>query len=249
MNRTLLEMVRSMLVDSKLPQRFWAEALSTPVYLRNRCPTRSVPNMTPYEALTGTKPKVGHLHVFGYTAYHHILKDERQKIDPKSQKCVVMGYSDQKKGYCLYDSRKERIVFSFDVTFNKDESSFEAKSDTTYVEIDLMNNDSCEEIVEDHPITEPEDKVEDPTPRRSTRQRNRPDYYGVYVNLVEIGNEPTTVSEALAGDDKKKWNNTMNCEYKSLISNEVLELVDPPKDCNIVKRNACSDTKSVRMAD
>ena len=27
----------------------------------------------------------------------------------------------------------------------------------------------------------------------------------------------------------------MNCEYKSLISNEVWELVDPPKDCNIVK--------------
>ena len=33
MNRTLLEMVCSMLVDSKLPQRFWAEALSTAVYL------------------------------------------------------------------------------------------------------------------------------------------------------------------------------------------------------------------------
>ena len=96
----------------------------------------------------------------------------------------------------------------------KDESSFEAKSDATYVEIDLINDDSCEEIVEDHPNTEPEDRVEDPTPRRSTRQRNRPDYYEVYVNLVEIGNEPTIVSEALAGDDKEKWKNTMNCEYK-----------------------------------
>ena len=132
-------------------------------------------------------------------------------------------------------SRKERIVFSCDVTFNENESSFEAKSDTTYVEIDLINDESCEEIVEDHPNTEPEDRVEDPTPRRSTRQRNRPDYFGVYVNLVEIGNEPTTVSEALAGGDKEKWKNAINCEYKCLISNEVWELVDPPKDCNIVK--------------
>ena len=56
-----------------------------------------------------------------------------------------MGYSDQRKGYRLYDSCK-KIVLSCDVTFNKDESSFEAKSDTTYVEIDLINDDSCEEI-------------------------------------------------------------------------------------------------------
>ena len=66
--------------------------------------------------------------------------------------------------------QSQRIVFSRDVTFNEDESSFEAKSDTTYVEIDLINDESCEEIVEDHPNTEPEDRVEDPTPRRSTRQ-------------------------------------------------------------------------------
>ncbi len=36
MNRTLVEMVQSMLLDSRLPQNFWEEALSTAVYLRNR---------------------------------------------------------------------------------------------------------------------------------------------------------------------------------------------------------------------
>ena len=39
MNRTLVEAVRSMLVDAKLPHRFWAEALSTAAYLINRSPT------------------------------------------------------------------------------------------------------------------------------------------------------------------------------------------------------------------
>ena len=58
-----------------------------------------------------------------------------------------MGYSDQRKGYRLYDSCKKRIIFCRDVTFNEDESSFEAKSDATYVEIDLINDDSCEEII------------------------------------------------------------------------------------------------------
>ena len=35
LKRTLIEMVRSVLADSKLPKLFWAEALATAVYLRN----------------------------------------------------------------------------------------------------------------------------------------------------------------------------------------------------------------------
>ena len=44
LNRTLVEMTCSMLIDSKLPHRFWAEAL------RNRCPTKAVDGMTPHKA-------------------------------------------------------------------------------------------------------------------------------------------------------------------------------------------------------
>ena len=42
MNRTLIESSRSMLLDARLPQKFWAEAVTTATYLRNRCPTRAV---------------------------------------------------------------------------------------------------------------------------------------------------------------------------------------------------------------
>ena len=49
-NRTLVEMVRSMLLDSKLPQKFWGEAISTAVYLCNRSPTKALESMTPFEA-------------------------------------------------------------------------------------------------------------------------------------------------------------------------------------------------------
>ena len=50
LNRTLVEMSRSMLIDAKLPNKFWAEAVSTAVYLKNRSPTRVIDdNKTPYE--------------------------------------------------------------------------------------------------------------------------------------------------------------------------------------------------------
>ena len=45
-NRTLLETIRSMLADSEFPKQFWAEALSTATYLRNRSPTKAVQDKT-----------------------------------------------------------------------------------------------------------------------------------------------------------------------------------------------------------
>ena len=119
MNRTLVECVRSMLVDAKLPHKFWAEALSTAVYLRNRSPTKAVEDKTPYEALTGNKPDVKHLRVFGCIAYANVPKDERKKLDSKSKRCILLGYGSETKGYRLYDVEKGKVLHSRDVIFNE----------------------------------------------------------------------------------------------------------------------------------
>ena len=54
-NRTLIEMTRSMLGGSNLPQCLWAETLSSATYLRNRSPTKAIVGMTPYEAFHSKK--------------------------------------------------------------------------------------------------------------------------------------------------------------------------------------------------
>ena len=64
MNQMLVETTRSMLAYSKLPPKFWAEALSTAVYLENRSPTKSVEGMTPFEAWMGEKTNIEHLRTF-----------------------------------------------------------------------------------------------------------------------------------------------------------------------------------------
>ena len=99
MNLTLVETVRSMLIDLKLPKKFWAECLLTAVYLRNRSPTKAVLEMTPFEAWYGHKPDVSHLRVFGCLVYAHIEKDERSKLDSKARKCILLGYGTETKGY------------------------------------------------------------------------------------------------------------------------------------------------------
>ena len=88
-----------MLSDAKLPKKFWAEALSTAVYLRNRSPTTAVQGKTPFEAWTKEKPDVGHFKIFGCLCYAHISKDELQKFDGKAKRCIMLGYGTETKAY------------------------------------------------------------------------------------------------------------------------------------------------------
>lgn len=99
MNRTLVGTARSILVNANLPYSFWAEALSTATFLRNRSPTKAVCGMTPHEAWTGEKPRVDGLRVFGCQAFVHVPKDERKKLDSKSRKCILLGHGTTTKGY------------------------------------------------------------------------------------------------------------------------------------------------------
>ena len=48
-NRTIMESVRSMLSSAKLPNTFWAEAVSTAIYIQNRLLTSALTNKTPEE--------------------------------------------------------------------------------------------------------------------------------------------------------------------------------------------------------
>ena len=54
-NRTLLDMVRSMMSLTDLPKSFWGYALETAVYVLNRVPSKSV-DVTPYEIWCNKKP-------------------------------------------------------------------------------------------------------------------------------------------------------------------------------------------------
>lgn len=49
-NRTVMNMVRSMLSTRKVPRHFWPEAVSCTFHVLNRCPTHAVKNITPQEA-------------------------------------------------------------------------------------------------------------------------------------------------------------------------------------------------------
>ena len=103
-NWALVETVRAMSSDSKLPKKFWAEALWTASYIRNRSPTNVVQAMTLYDVWKGYKLIVKHLRIFRCSAYAQLPKDERSKIDSKAKKSIFLEYSIGVKGYRLFDT-------------------------------------------------------------------------------------------------------------------------------------------------
>lgn len=75
------------------------------------------------EIWSGKRPDVSHLRVFGATAMVHIPKEKRRKFDPKSTKCIMVGYELNKKAYRLFNPETNGIVSSRDVVFIEDADS------------------------------------------------------------------------------------------------------------------------------
>ena len=138
-----------MMSHGKIPVEFWAEAMNTVVYLRNRSPTTSLEGMTPYECLFGQKPDVSNLRVFGCVAFTHIPEEQRKKFDEKSRKVIFVGYPEGTKGYKFYDPTNRRFIRSRDVVFMEgkfhDFQSSESSTSDFYILVD--NDGSQVEVV------------------------------------------------------------------------------------------------------
>jgi transposase InsO family protein len=118
-NRTIMNMVRSMLSEKQVPKKFWPEAVNWTTHVLNRSPTLAVKEMTPEEAWSGVKPNVNYFRVFGCIGHVHVPDNLRKKLDDKSFQCVLLGMSEESKAYRLYNPISEKIVTSRDVVFDE----------------------------------------------------------------------------------------------------------------------------------
>jgi len=130
MIRTLNTKARSMMWDANVPIKFWPEAIRTACYLHRRSPTSSLSgNRSPYEALYGTTPQIGHLRRFGCRAYKHIPPAQRseKKFGNRSSVCMMLGYvHNTTKVWRLWDfnsGKTGRAVECSSVVFQEEENA------------------------------------------------------------------------------------------------------------------------------
>ena len=105
-NRTLLDMVRSMMSQTDIPISLWGYALETVVFLLNRIPSKAV-EKTPYELWTGKRPGLSFLKIWGCEAY--VKRQASDKLASKSDKCLSLGYPRESKGYYFYIQFENKV--------------------------------------------------------------------------------------------------------------------------------------------
>lgn len=93
MNKMLLDKVHSMLLNADLPELYWYDALVHTTHLHNVSPTRTLEDMMPEEALSGNKPDISDLRVFGSKAFVHVPNSQRTKLGTKSLLCTHLRHS------------------------------------------------------------------------------------------------------------------------------------------------------------
>ncbi|KAK9108126.1 hypothetical protein Syun_024137 [Stephania yunnanensis] len=249
-NRTLLEMVRSMMAQANLPITFWGDALLTATYILNRVPSKSV-SSTPYELWTNRKPDLYNLRPWGCGAYVHDLHHQHGKLGPRGKKSIFIRYSEHSKGYVFIGEHSSGSITEFesrDATFM--ENDFPTKGEITQslslYEIQdqedstLMNrlvHVSEQMPIVSHPSGSKTKDVESVSTESQIRRSNRgnipkrhfPIENEVYMIAPQDEDEPKNIQEALTCPAKEKWKIAMEEEMESMRSNNVWELVDLPE--------------------
>ena len=119
-NRSIVEMARALLARSGLKSQYWGEACMTACFLLNRVLRKdSIHKKPPIEAFTGHRVDVSLLRVFGCAAYAKVPDALRTNMEPKSVRCVFLGYDAEKRGYRLLNVASQRVIVTRDVVFNE----------------------------------------------------------------------------------------------------------------------------------
>jgi len=114
LNRTMMERLRAVLLEYRLPKSMWAEVLMALFFLRNRSPTADGA-ATPYERFYGKKPDVAHFKVLGSPAYALQPSGACTKLGPMTLLGTIVGYAANGHAYRIRSSATGNTLIRRDV--------------------------------------------------------------------------------------------------------------------------------------
>ena len=133
-------MVRTLLLDSSIPPRFWCETLFTAIHLVNHLPSPMLNHVSPFSKLFGHSPLYSDLCTFGCVCFVHLPTHERHKLTVQSVKCVFLSYAISHKGYVYYDPHARRIQVSWNLIFFENQYFFSSHVELPSASISLLPN-------------------------------------------------------------------------------------------------------------
>ncbi|GJS73822.1 putative ribonuclease H-like domain-containing protein [Tanacetum coccineum] len=138
-NRTLIEAVRTMLADSKIPTTFWAEAVNTACYVQNRVLVIKPHNKTPYELFHGRTPSLSFMRPFGCPVTILNTLDHLGKFDGKADEGFFVGYSVNSKAFRVFNSRTRIVEATLHITFLENKPNVVGSGPEWLFDIDTLS--------------------------------------------------------------------------------------------------------------
>ena len=236
--RTLFDMARAILIESGLPKYLWTYALLTATHIRNRCYVSRIQN-TPYGLVTGVKPNLSKLHIFGTICYPYA---PGKKLDPRSRKGYFVGYDRDSPAYLVYYPETRTVSKHRLVTFTEKFQIATTESDALVLP---PNETEAEQSTgEATTVEEPVNQADQP--RYPSRNRQPPSYLEEYdctdspapndtddyVNCIDycyMLSAPKSYGEAVNCNDSELWKAAMDEEIKSLSNNDTFTVTDLPE--------------------
>ena len=123
-----------MMSQSDLPISFWGYALETAAFILNRVPSKAI-EKTSYEIWTGKILSLSFLKIWGCEAY--VKCQISDKLAPKSDKCLFIGYPKETKGYYFYNASKNKVFVARNGVFLEIEFIFKGTNGSTVQLIEI----------------------------------------------------------------------------------------------------------------
>ncbi|CAI7747434.1 unnamed protein product [Closterium sp. NIES-53] len=118
-NRTTTETARGLLIEARLPDYFWPDAVRSACVAKNRVLTHvGAEKWVPYVDWIGRKPKVDMLRVLGCMCMALVPKHLwHNKLGAKAISAVHLGMAQKTKGWLLWDPFTKKFFVSRDCKF------------------------------------------------------------------------------------------------------------------------------------
>ncbi|GJY06862.1 ribonuclease H-like domain-containing protein [Tanacetum coccineum] len=159
---------------------------------------------SPYEMIYKKPPTLYHLRVFGCFCFATIVNNN-DKVCSRSQKCVMMGYSNFKKGYLLYSLDRHQFIFLKDVKFFESIFPFKdyvnEKAGTALIFFQNLNHINFFDV--EYPKIPNDDKRVNHSLNRDQRSQSDSSYSFVFGGDVKTADFPNDNSgnDAQSSDD------------------------------------------------
>ena len=148
----------------------------------------------PFEMWTGKKLNIKNLCIFDWDAFANASKYERRKLDSKTKKSILPGYSHRIKRCHLYYNEKWITFKGRDVKFNELGGGLNKN---------LSESKESEVEIEFQPSVDMRDNKWLVEQERWIRERRQPDWYGEWAYITQ-SKDSNTPSKALLRQHAEK---------------------------------------------